>query len=147
MSRLRQSRGATVMAWSGQPFHSTERPVSVSAATTCRPMDAVVSDEPSNPLPPTSKGWALVLAGERVSIDDVLTAFGTRGTTSRARSEGVFGQGADAEMYAEAPVRVRVARICVSRDLLPKASHYHQQYLFKVPNGYCGIGARVWPAR
>ncbi len=26
------------------------------------------------------------------------------------------------------------------RDLLPEAERYYQQYLFKVPNGYCGIG-------
>jgi peptide methionine sulfoxide reductase MsrA len=26
------------------------------------------------------------------------------------------------------------------RDLLRKSNRYHQQYLFKVPNGYCGIG-------
>lgn len=25
------------------------------------------------------------------------------------------------------------------QDLLLEASRYHQQYLFKVPNGYCGI--------
>ncbi|MEU8278122.1 hypothetical protein ACFYOK_30325 [Microbispora bryophytorum] len=25
-------------------------------------------------------------------------------------------------------------------DLLPEDNRYHQQYLFKVPNGYCGIG-------
>jgi peptide-methionine (S)-S-oxide reductase len=25
-------------------------------------------------------------------------------------------------------------------DLLPEVNRYHQQYLFKVPNGYCGIG-------
>jgi hypothetical protein len=24
--------------------------------------------------------------------------------------------------------------------LLPEANRYYQQYLFKVPNGYCGIG-------
>ncbi len=24
--------------------------------------------------------------------------------------------------------------------LLPEVKHYHQQYLFKVPNGYCGVG-------
>jgi hypothetical protein len=23
---------------------------------------------------------------------------------------------------------------------LPEVKRYHQQYLFKVPNGYCGIG-------
>lgn len=37
------------MVCRGSPFHSTERPVSLSAATISRPMDAVVSDEPSNP--------------------------------------------------------------------------------------------------
>ncbi|GIH67592.1 hypothetical protein Msi02_84090 [Microbispora siamensis] len=25
-------------------------------------------------------------------------------------------------------------------DLLPEVESYHQQYLFKVQNGYCGIG-------
>ncbi|NBE91691.1 hypothetical protein GUY59_00415 [Nonomuraea sp. K271] len=23
---------------------------------------------------------------------------------------------------------------------MPEAKRYHQQYLYKVPNGYCGIG-------
>ncbi len=23
---------------------------------------------------------------------------------------------------------------------MPEVNRYHQQYLFKVPNGYCGIG-------
>jgi hypothetical protein len=26
------------------------------------------------------------------------------------------------------------------RELLRQVNRYHQQYLFKVPNGYCGIG-------
>ncbi|MBB6471422.1 peptide methionine sulfoxide reductase MsrA [Sphaerisporangium rubeum] len=30
--------------------------------------------------------------------------------------------------------------IIASADLLPVANRYHQQYLHKVPNGYCGIG-------
>ncbi|WP_424528602.1 hypothetical protein ACOZ38_02760 [Sphaerisporangium viridialbum] len=27
-----------------------------------------------------------------------------------------------------------------SGELLPQAEVYHQQYLYEVPNGYCGIG-------
>jgi peptide methionine sulfoxide reductase MsrA len=25
-------------------------------------------------------------------------------------------------------------------ELCPQVKYYHQQYLYKVPNGYCGIG-------
>ncbi|MEW9556560.1 hypothetical protein AB0H75_50160, partial [Nonomuraea sp. NPDC050783] len=32
------------------------------------------------------------------------------------------------------PSRIKVVH------LLPEVKHYHQQYLYKVPNGYCGIG-------
>ncbi len=28
----------------------------------------------------------------------------------------------------------------VRRHLLPEVNRYHQQYLFKVLNGYCGLG-------
>ncbi|GGN98160.1 hypothetical protein GCM10011574_02460 [Microbispora bryophytorum] len=35
--------------------------------------------------------------------------------------------------------RLVAGRLCPA-ELLPQANRYHQQYLFKVPNGYCGIG-------
>jgi peptide methionine sulfoxide reductase MsrA len=30
--------------------------------------------------------------------------------------------------------------VVAAHDLLPQTYDYHQQYLFKVPNGYCGLG-------
>ena len=30
--------------------------------------------------------------------------------------------------------------MALGNDLLLEVNCYHQQYLFKVPNGYCGIG-------
>jgi len=33
-----------------------------------------------------------------------------------------------------------VSELALGNDLLLEVNCYHQQYLFKVPNGYCGIG-------
>ena len=34
----------------------------------------------------------------------------------------------------------RGVQMVASRDLSPESTRYHQQYLYKNPGGYCGIG-------
>ncbi len=41
---------------------------------------------------------------------------------------------------ADLPAASEKSQSVVRENFLPEMNRYHQQYLFKVPNGYCGIG-------